>query len=205
MLFWLLSVVLLIAGYPVFLNIAKNALFAYLCVNKPVPNGQVLIVEGWLFDGLLPDVTQEFKNNNYDYILVSWQPRGIGPNDGGHVARKLLALGIDSSRIKIAKVHPEVEHNTLAMALGVKKWLSENDPAVTRVNICTAGAHGKKTWVAYKRALGKSFTVGIFSYTRNRIPVSRWWKESSGGLRYIMLRWIGAIDAAWWPLSWVGN
>jgi hypothetical protein len=88
------------------------------------------------------------------------------------------------------------------MALAVGKWLDENPPAVRRVNICTAGIHGRKSWIAYKRVLEKSFGVGIISYTRKTIPLHRWWRESPmGGFRWTIKRLIGAIDAALWPLS----
>jgi hypothetical protein len=214
MLVILIFAVGLIVCYPFILNIVKNALSAYLTVNKPVPQAQVLIVEGWLFDSFLPNVKQEFFSNHYKYIIISCGPEAV-ETDGDHVfqtrgnkwedhvKRTLISLGCDSSIIKTAIVKKMTNHNTLAMALAAKQWFNENDPAVTRVNICSAGPHGRKTWIAYQRALGKSFEVGIYSYFRTRIPVTRWWKESRGGLRWILLRWVGAIDAAWCPLSWV--
>lgn len=210
----LLSVVFaLIACYPVFLNITKNALAVYLTVNKPVSNARILIVEGWLFDNLIPDVKREFVGGRYDYILIAWQPKAAESNnhlpakpenDRVEVYRRLIALGLDSSKIRIASFPIANVHNTLAMALAVKKWLREKDSTVIRVNICSANVHGRKTWVAYKRVLGKSFAVGIISFSRRNIPVSQWWKKSpGGGLRWLLLRWAGVIDAAWWPLSWL--
>lgn len=212
MLVVLIFAVGLIACSPFILNIVKNVLSIYLTVNKPVPQAQVLIVEGWLFDSFLPNVKQEFNSNQYKYILISCGPEAV-ETDGdqafqtrrhrweNRVKRTLISLGCDSLLIKTVTVTHETKHNTLSMALAVKKWFRENDPAISRVNICSAGPHGRKTLIAYKRALGKSFEVGIFSYFRTRIPVARWWKESRGGLRWLLLRWIGAIDAAWCPLS----
>jgi hypothetical protein len=208
----IIALVGLIACYPFILNIVKNAIALHLSVYKPIPDAGVLVVEGWLFDNLIPNVKKEFENGRYAYILISWQPKGDEPggrrlaateNGREHMTRRLMALGLDSSKIKVVEVHPEATHNTLAMALAVKKWFYENDPAVTRVNVCTVGAHGRKTWVAYKRALGKDFTVGILSLRKRKIPVSLWWKESDGGLRWLLLRWVGAIYVVWWPLSWV--
>jgi hypothetical protein len=204
----------LFATYPYIMNIVKNALNAYLSVDKPVPGAQVLIVEGWLFGHLIPNVKKEFEAGRFSYILVSWQPQESGPTDTRstipardreRIARTLMSLGIDSSKIIVVKVHPESTHNTLVMALAIKKWFLENDPAVSRVNVCTVGDHGRKTWIAYKRALGKSFGVGILSFRQKQFPVSLWWKDSDGGMRWHLLRWIGAVYVAWWPLSWVSD
>jgi hypothetical protein len=201
-----------IVCYPIFLNIVKNILATYLTVNKPVSTAQVLIVEGWLFDCFLPDVKNEFILGSYRYILVSYGNDAVERDDGfsiqtgyarEHFMHNLHSLGLDASVLKIVVVQKPTKHNTLAMALAAKQWFSENDPGVSRVNICSAGSHGRKSVVAYKRALGKCFAVGIFSYYRKKIPVFLWWKESKEGLRWLLLRWIGAIDAAWCPFSWV--
>jgi hypothetical protein len=211
----LLTTAAAVACYPLLLNFAKNALAAYLIVNKPVSDARVLIVEGWIFGNLIPDVKFEFLKGRYDYLLVAWQPKTAESNDllkpdgeGERVdtREKLIAAGLDSSKIRVVSLPQIAVHNTLAMALTVGKWLRANDPAATRVNVCTANVHGRKTWVAYKRALGGSGSVGIISFTRRNIPVLKWWKKSpGGGMRFLLRRWAGVIDAAWCPISWVDS
>jgi hypothetical protein len=201
----------LIISSPIILNIIKNALSSYLRVYKPIPDAQILIVEGWIFKNLIPYVSKEFQNGRYKYILISGESDTIDSNggrptelssDSERVTRVLVSTGIDPAKIRDVEIHQIHNHNTLAMALAAKEWLDKNDPAVTRVNVCTAGTHGQKTWIAYKRALGKTFSVGILSFPRKKIPVYMWWKEG-GGLRWLLWRWGGAIYALFWPLSMV--
>lgn len=69
---------------------------------------------------------------------------------------------MDSTKIKAVEIHGVKIHNTLAMALAAEEWVNKNDPTVTRINICTWDTHGRKTWIAFKRAFGKTRSVGIY-------------------------------------------
>ncbi len=197
-----LTAVVLLLGFPFLFNIMKNAVCAYLRVYKPVDDARVLIVEGWLFPRYFPDVKNEFQRGGYDYILISGEFRtGKSVKSDCERLRWALAdLGVDSARIKAVEIRVKKLHNTLAMALAAKQWLNENDPAAKRVNICTWRSHGRKTLVSYRRALGKTYRVGILSLPRNARPVRDWWKKCEG-FRWLVWRLGGALYAAVWPLS----
>ena len=81
----------------------------FLKVNKPINDAEVLLVEGWVPKRLLGYVKEEFKSGPYRYILVSGMDSAyvLDPDEGQKIysnainlARELIDMGIDSSRIK---------------------------------------------------------------------------------------------------------
>lgn len=194
-------------------NFLSNTLVEYLLVNKPVPQAEALIVEGWLFDfkRLIPMINSEFRSGNYKYILISGKSYGFVSASSGNdtvesqssdLAKSLMDLGIDSSKIKIVEIHSVDIHKTFSMAHAAKQWLLLHDPGLKSANVCTAGAHGRKTWCAYKRMLGKKVNVGILSFSTGS-DFSNKWLERRCGTRWLAYTLAGYLYAKFWPLSWI--
>lgn len=207
----LASAIGLIACAPLMFNIFKNALSAYLRSNKPVLGAEVLIVEGWIFRSLVDDVKQEFDKGGYRYLFIpdeppvsdtSSQSRPDSGSRGYALASRLMAIGVDSTKIRIMEVSGIQNHHTLSTALATRDWFAKNDPDVRHVNVCTAGIHARKTWNAYKRSFGKGYRVGILSIPHRNRPIHTWWKRCES-FKWLLWRFGGALYAAVWPLSWV--
>lgn len=212
--------ILIIAGIPVFgvaayftFNFLSNSIVEYLLVNKPAAQAEVLIVEGWLyeFEQLVPSVSNEFKNGDYKYILISGKSyeavSQFSGNDtvdspSSNLAALLMKNGIDPSAIKIVEVFEVNEHKTFSMARAAKKWLLAHDPSVKSVNVCSAGAHGRKTWCAYKRMLGNGINVGVLSFTTGG-PLPNKWLERRCGTKWLTYTLAGYLYAKFWPLSFI--
>lgn len=112
------------------------------------------------------------------------------------------SLGINSTKIRAVEIREVRFHNTLAMALAAKDWLKKNDPEIARVNICTVSIHGRKTWIAFKRALGNTCSVGILSFPQNKFPAPIL-ENSNVKFQWLVRRLANVIYATFWPLSMV--
>ena len=215
-------IILILAGIPIVgaaaylcFNFVSNSIVEYLLVNKPVPQAEVLVVEGWLYEfkKLVPSVSDEFNKGNYKYILISgksyetisaFSGRDTIESPSSSLEGLLLKNGIDSSKIKIVEIHSVDMHKTFSMARSARNWLSQNDPDVKKINVCTAGAHGRKTWWAYKRMLGNRVSVGILSFSTGTLQTwTRKWLERRCGTRWLVYALAGYFYARFWPISFI--
>jgi hypothetical protein len=206
--FFLISVILL-GGLFLLHNFSANAIAQFLIANKPINDAEVLLVEGWFPKGLLGYVKEEFNKGSYRYILVSGMDNEYvsSPDheqriysNASYVARELMNMDIDSSKIIVVSSASTNIHKTFSMASAVKKWISLKDPTVKRINIISAWSHGRKSWCAYQRILGDSIKVGIFTYPVRQLPMSQWWLTRSG-FTYQVFSLVGYTYAALWPVA----
>ena len=210
---YLTGVLLLVVGLYFLFCFFTNALAAFLHVNEPVHDADVLIVEGWLSQRFAESVKEEFQKGTYKYILISgfadeiysrYDGKEITKSDtspDAPLASIRLQMGIDSTKIKIVEISNSVKiHRTFAMAQAAGKWLQNNDPSVRSVNICTSWNHGRKTWCAYRKILGDTFNVGILTFPKETIPVHKWW-TTRGGFRWQVWALANYLYAVLWPVS----
>jgi len=204
---------LLVASLYFLFCFSTNALTEFLRVNKPIPDAEVLIVEGWIsgkFDEAA--VKEEFQKGSYKYILISdfadedseFDGKTITEDDtsrSASFASKLIQMGIDSSKIKIVEKSNSIKiHKTFAMAQAAGKWLKNNDPSIRRVNVCTVWSHGRKTWCAFQKILDDTFSVGIITFPKETLPVNKWWTTRSG-FRWQVWSFANYLYAMLWPVS----
>jgi len=195
----------LAAGLFLACNFLTNALAAFLSVNKPIANAQVLVVEGWLFTPMLHYVKEEFERGQYANILVSGLPRDVvagmsePASDAARTGRALVAMGVDSSKIVIVQTNAGRVHKTFAMAQAARRWFATHDSSVKRINVCTVQGHGRKTWCAYRRVFAKTTQVGILSFPGRPLPVRAWW-TTRRGIKWQLWFLAGYLDARFWPI-----
>jgi hypothetical protein len=53
------------------------------------------------------------------------------------------------------------------------------------LNLYTVGAHARRSWSLYRKALGPRFEVGVISCENEEYDPERWW-ESSAGLKTVI-------------------
>ena len=211
LIFFLLCGVLLSSSFFLF-NFFSNALAQFLNVNKPIDDGEVLIVEGWINSKLLVNVKEEFEKRHYKYILVSEMDNDSGSmttrnqndqtyNNVFRITNELITLGINTSKIRVVTCHTTIIHKTFSMAQSARNWLRTNDPTVRRINICTGWSHGRKSWCAYQRIFGSAFCIGILTYPQSQKPVEKWWLSRGGRFRSQLFSLTGYIYSALWPIS----
>jgi len=79
------------------------------------------------------------------------------------VRNKLIASGIDSSRVFAVTGIKTKINRTLTGSLAFREWLLESGNNVKDVNIISMGIHARRTWMTYKKVLGKSYNIGIIA------------------------------------------
>jgi len=159
----------------------------FLSANQPI-EAQVLIVEGWLPDYALKDATEEFVRGKYQYIITAGGPLLAGyyfsdrKSSAEMAAATLVELGIASNLVAAVSSPPVARSRTLVEAQSVKKWIQDKDPDLRSVNIYTLGVHSRRSWIAFKTALGDGVKVGVIADSDRAYDLERWWATSEGFL-----------------------
>jgi len=76
---------------------------------------------------------------------------------------KLISLGIDSNLVIAVPAKRVSINRTLTSALAFRNWLKSTEMRVTGINIISLGVHSRRTWIVYRKLLGKSYDIGIIS------------------------------------------
>ena len=150
-----------------------NLIYRFLSVSKPLPNANLLVFEGWVFNRiwLHSQIKECIESGNYNTILV------VG-NKSGDVARQLIT-GIRSDEahaddFSMKNKTPNIifvdmpfieNHWTFSSAIYCRNWVKNHLPEIRRINICTIRYHSRKSWIVYKRVFKGSADIGIISLT----------------------------------------
>jgi hypothetical protein len=125
------------------------------------------------------------KEISIDSVIIAYQynsvfdPGSIGGTDRivndyltlpQVVRNKLIAQGIDSSRIIAITARETAFNRTLASSLAVRKWIRSGKTHFKGVNIISLGIHSRRTYLTYRRILGHSLRVGIISLPEPDLP-----------------------------------
>ena len=157
----------------------------FLTVSAPVPGG-VLVVEGWVPDYVMEATVAEFKQNHYTKLFVTGIPVTQGTllseykNHAYVGAATLLKLGLTTNDVQAVPTDKIRRDRTYNMALSLKKWLREHDLSPTRVNLITAGPHGRRSRLMFEKALGKGVRVGVLAIPDRDFDERHWWTSSQG-------------------------
>ena len=104
-------------------------------------------------------------NSVYDIGLLDGKDRiANNYNSIAEIARNnLISFGIDSSVIVAVPGRRAWLNRTLTSALAFRDWLKISDMKVKGINIISLGVHARRTWMTYRKVLGKSYDIGIIS------------------------------------------
>ena len=111
------------------------------------------------------------KNTIFQYV----KPNGIGReindvNSNAEAARnRLIAMGMDSSRIFATPCEKVTTARTLTSALAFRSWAQKSKITITGINIISMGNHARRTWMTYNKVLGEKYSVGIVSLPDQKI------------------------------------
>jgi hypothetical protein len=195
---WVVLVLLLLGA----VWLGASSIHGFLCVNRPIA-AEVLVVESWLPDYAMQGAAEEFKRGGYKCVVTSggtieedWL-RSRFKTGGEFAAANLAALGLDP---KVVVATPELapsRDRTYASALAVKQTLLRSNITVKAVNLYSNGAHARRSWLLFQKALGNQVRVGIISHPSNHYDPSHWWASMNGftdvmgeGLAYLYARFL---------------
>ena len=169
---------------------------SFLAHNHPLES-PVLIVEGWLPDFALRAALAEFNSGNYQYVLTTGGPLGMGHHLSGHktsadLAASLLRQMGAEERAVIALPAPWVaKDRTHAAALEVKRWLAAR-PGITRMNLLTLGTHARRSHYLLREVLPSTAELGVIAIAPEDYDPERWWR-SSAGVRAVVFEGIACL------------
>ena len=158
----------------------------FLAPTKPV-DADILIVDNFLEDYGLKELSDEFRSKNYSLILSAGvrlpqgSPLAAEYKTSGELSAAILKkFGISEKAIVPIIPKPVERDRTFASALAVKNWLAQNNIQPRGINVFSFGPHSRRSWMLYKEAMGEEIPVGIIACENREYDPKRWWKTSSG-------------------------
>ena len=186
--------VLLFFSPPV-LSLLRN----FLTIHIPVKDPDILVVEAWASPNTFLKAAHLFSTGSVARVVVCGVAKEKNVENNRENVRYLTENGVPAEMVTVLVDTIRGLHRTLTSARLFCSWLDTSGYEQPKVQIVTLGAHARKTWVIYKRVLGKSVERGI-------VPVA----ESYGKLnsikryvrywRYILKQFFGWLYACIWPV-----
>jgi hypothetical protein len=182
-----------ISGYLYTINV-----FGFLAPNAPI-EAQVLVIEGWIPDNGMKIASDYITNTNYQLVIVTGGPLEHGSflsnyKTYAEVGRATIIKLTGREDIVAASAPPVRKDRTYESALSLKKWLDENHIDATRINLISSGAHARRSWYLFRKALGDKYSIGIIAVAPYDYDGDRWWSYSAG-FRSVVSETIGYLYA----------
>ena len=191
-------VFLLVIASLLIIFVVKN-IHPFLAIDSPV-NSEILVVEGWLPDYALEQAMNEFNDNNYILLITTGGPLLKGyhlseyQTEAELAASSLKELGFDEEKVIAVPAPDVIKDRTYSSAKALNKWLMDSELPVKSLNLFSLGAHSRRSWILFQKALGDSIAVGIISAENISYDPKYWWK-SSDGVRTVLSEMIAYIYA----------
>ncbi len=180
---------IIISSLMAFLGLIINRAPYFLAIQAPI-KADALLIEGWTGDTVIEAGVEEFLKGGYKYIITTgvkiYRGSSLLPykNYADSAKAIIIASGIEPDKV-IAIPTPVVNRDrTAASAIEVKERLLKKDLEIKSLNIYSFDVHTRRSYLIYKKVLGKDFALGAISYLNTDYDPRRWW-ASSMGFRYI--------------------
>ncbi|MGL5510131.1 MAG: YdcF family protein [Microcoleaceae cyanobacterium] len=159
----------------------------FLSLHRPLPNADILVVEGWLSDQSLLKAIEEFEEGEYQLLVTTGASleRGFYLSEYKTFAQlteaTLLKLGFPANQLVAVPTKYVMKNRTMATALSVRKWLlTQNNLSVKSMNILSWGPHARRSWLIFQKVMQPEFQVGIIAIPPTSYEPARWWQSSEG-------------------------
>jgi hypothetical protein len=108
-------------------------------------------------------------NSELDIGLLDGKERIVNNfNSNAELCRnRLIAYGIDSNLVIAVPAKRVIINRTLTSVLAFRNWLNSTDKSVTGINIITLGDHSRRSWIIYKKIMGKPYEIGVISLPKD--------------------------------------
>ncbi len=170
-----------------------STLYPFLAQNAPVPQAELIIIEGWLPDA---EFAQMVANTEPGVLFVT---TGGPIQFGGSLfdektyaevtTVRLQKLGIFSEAILTVSAPDTATDRTYTSALAVHRALEENDLLGRPANLYTLGAHSRRSFLLYRLAFDSEGSLGVVSLENEELDLRRWCR-SSLAFRQVIGEWL---------------
>jgi len=170
----------------------------FLAVNRPHPDTEVILVEGWLPDPVLEQVLHDYRPGQKIVTTgcafeMGSQLLGIETYAEVSTAR-LIALGVNETNIVTAPAHTVMRDRTYAAAVAAREKMKEDGLFGAPVTIYTLGAHSRRTLLLFQHAFGADYPLGIVSLDPEAFPIEKWGHYSEG-VKHVLMEGIAWVYA----------
>jgi hypothetical protein len=192
---WIILVLFLVALWLAIITQIEP----FLAVSAPV-KADILVLEGWVGDGVIKGAISEFYKGNYKLIITTGMPLERGSYLSEYktypelTAATLLALGINPDQIVAVPAQPVKINRTEASAKALKIWLAQSNLNIPALNLYSADVHTRRSWIIFKQVLNPEITVGAIANPPLNYDPQSWW-NSSEGVRQVISETIAYIYA----------
>ncbi|MEI7851679.1 MAG: hypothetical protein WCH86_07590 [Kiritimatiellales bacterium] len=159
-----------------------SRLYPFLAQNHPLPNAEIIIIEGWLPDAELKEAVRGIQPDQL--IVTTGGPIKFGGVFFGEktyaevTAARLRLMGLSDETILCAPA-PDVKcDRTYASALAARDALKRCGFLGMPCNIYSMGAHSRRSLHLYKLAFGADYPIGIVSLDSQEADLRHWWRSS---------------------------
>ena len=178
--------VVLLVTLIIYIVVICNNLYSFLSVQAPLPQADVLVVEGWLPDYGVEAAIAEFEKNSYQKIITTGLPLSLGfylaeyKTFAELSAASFQALGFNSEQL-VAVPGPKVRKDrTYYSAIALRDWLSNSELEVNSINLFSFGPHTRRSLLLFKKALEPTVKVGAIAVDPLEYDPENWWQSSEG-------------------------
>ncbi|MBN1128418.1 MAG: hypothetical protein JXA71_05495 [Chitinispirillaceae bacterium] len=156
---------------------------AFLSPVNPSPS-DVLVVEGWLPDYALDSAAALFYRDRYRKLAVIG---GVIERGSYLVEYKTFAelgaaafkrIGIPDSSLFVIPAPPSAKDRTWVSAVALTPWIRSQ--GLRSLDVCSLGAHARRTRYLFQKAAGDSVRTGIISIPDAGYNGKKWWASSLG-------------------------
>ncbi len=176
------GIIAILLIYFVLLEIGK-----WLSFHDPLPQAEVMVVEGFLPDYALQMAAIEFDKGNYKYIVTTGIPftNGMGfclyNNYADQARAVLIQMGVPADKVFSVPTHEAFRDRTYASALALKKWFLSRGELPASINMYSMGAHAARSSYLYKLAFADTeVKIGVLNAPDLTFDPRHWWKNSKG-------------------------
>lgn len=152
----------------------------FLCLNRPVGAG-ILVIESWYEpDPTLRDAVTAIRTNRYQKVLCVALRDDNQPSSATRAVRYLLEHGVDATLVHAIDAPPTVKHRTFATAIAARGWIEKELPGAKSVDVLTKSIHARKSYMLFRKAFQESVSVGVIAAQAEPFPRNYWWLSGRG-------------------------
>lgn len=207
---------MLLALTALVLVVLGRAAYPLLALTEPArgdgSGARTLVVEGWLDPPEIEQAVAVFRRGRYERVLTTGGPIEPWFDPGGwktfaaRGAHYLTAYGLTGVPIIQAPAPETVQDRTYVTALMVREWARTSGTTLGAIDVVSAGAHARRSRLAYRMALGDAVEVGVFAMVPKHFDAQHWWTSSVGAKsmldEVLSLTW---TQCCFWPAPPLGD
>jgi hypothetical protein len=159
-------------------------LYPFLAQNHPVPNAEMIIIEGWLADAELKEAVKAIRPGQI--VVTTGGPVTFGQqilnyeNYAEMATARLIDLGVPAETIITIPAPETLRDRTYVCAQAARKRLEELGLFGKSANLYTIGAHARRSYLMFRSVFGQDYPLGVIAINPPSYNLDHWYRHSAG-------------------------